>query len=552
MNRSILISLLFIGMLISVFCIAVSLGFLAYYFFTFGSIPSGGPLSDNQSRFDVQFYDIRLAINPENKTISGSTAVYYKSLYDGLSELELDLVDDLEVTEVQNSGGQSLEFKREPYKLYIHLLSPLRKQATSWVTVYYHGEPTQAVLPPWRGGFNWSKDDRGDHWIGVSCQGEGAKVWFPCKDHPSDEPDSAALHITVPKGYYCASNGLLQGIDTTGALSTFHWLTRYPINNYNINISIARYAILQRPYITLSRDTMPVVFYYIPREGARPDCLIDMAVDMLYTYRKYYGEYPFAKEKFGLAENDYLGMEHQTLNAYGNGYRFETLNGHTFDQLMLHEMGHEWWGNKVTAGDWADFWIHEGICTYGEGLYHREKTGEAGYHRYMATVRKRIGNRNPLVPKRNATTSESYNNDIYFKGAYLMHSLRFLTGDSIFFPFLKSLAENPRYTYTHFINTDDFIAEINRASGKNLKPFMDVFLYTTDYPVIEVVRRGDNQYALRLTRPDFELPVEIRTSAGVERVLLSGKPVILISSDEPVVDPNGWYLLTVINKNASS
>ena len=401
----------------------------------------------------------------------------------------------------------------------------------------------EAIRPPWIGGFNWSKDSLGNDWIGVSCQGEGAKIWFPCKDHPSDEPDSAAINITIPEEYYCASNGLLRNISTPRAgFRTFHWFTGYPINNYNINISIGKYEILSREYKALDGRVMPVHYYVLPEARKHADELLGMAVDMLYTYRKYYGEYPFTKEKFAIVHTDYLGMEHQTINAYGNNYRYTESNGIKWDGLMLHEMGHEWWGNKLTAADFADLWLHEGICSYGESLYQLEKAGEDAYHEYMAKTKSKIQNNSPIIPKRNATTLDVYRGDIYTKGAFLMHSLRYILGDSLFFPTLKEFATDSQYTYQNLVTTDDFIQLVNKNAGMDYSKLLNFYLYTTEYPKILIDSTGVDEFQISIPNIDFIIPMEVKLDNQSKRIELSSEPITIHSETKPLVDEKDWFL----------
>ncbi len=511
----------------------------------FGDYPSGGPISNAQSQYDVLFYDIRLSVDPDKQAVRGHTIVRLRLLSDTLSIIELDLLDNLEVSSVTDEQDASRNFTRDGHKLFVRI-PPVKTGSITGLKIHYSGKPLKAFYPPWKGGFNWSKDIDGNPWIGLSCQGEGAKVWIPCKDHPSDEPDSAGIQITIPDHLYCASNGLLDSVTRhPDGQATYHWFTRYPINNYNINISIGNYRILTRNYITLQGDTMPVIFYVLPQNMSKADSLIDMAVDMLYAYRKYFGEYPFAREKFGLADNDYLGMEHQTLNAYGNQYNFDNILGHRFDGLMLHEMGHEWWGNSVTAKDWSDFWIHESFCTYGESLYHLEKTGETGYHEYMSRIRKQIKNSKSITEMRSMTTSESYHPDIYFKGAYMIHSFRHILGDSVFFPMIRTFASSQQYSNHYFVTAEDFMGLVHKASGRNWRPFIEMYLYTTEIPEINMRRISASRYEIKTLNTGFELPIDVRIGEDTRRYMIGPEAVVIVSDDMPEIDSQRWYLKNV-------
>jgi len=436
-----------------------------------------------------------------------------------------------------------LEFEHDDDKLIVNLTNAVNKKGVVDLKVEYEGQPVEAIYPPWIGGFNWSKDTTGADWIGLSCQGEGAKIWFPCKDHPSDEPDSTAINITIPEPYYCASNGLLRNISNPReGYRTFHWITHYPINNYNINISVGKYEVLEKEYITESGESMSVYFYVLPQSLDGAEKHLDMAIDMLYTYRKYYGEYPFSKEKFAIVETDYYGMEHQTVNAYGNKYKYRTVNGVDWDWLMLHEMGHEWWGNKVTMNDWADMWIHEGICTFGEALYHREKGGEIAYHEHLKTIRGRIANKKPIIPKRNANSQEVYSGDIYMKGAHLMHSLRYLLGDSTFFSTLKEFATDSAYTYQNRVVTDDFIELIRKNSEVDYSRFIEDHLHTTKLPQVVVDSLGTNSYAISIPNIDYQLPMDVTTDSGKQRMVLGQDPITVETNIPPIIDEQQWFL----------
>ncbi|MBX7150906.1 M1 family metallopeptidase [bacterium] len=506
-----------------------------------GKYTTGGPLSANQKLFDVTAYDIHLNIHSKDRSLSGYVVVTLKAL-STLSEIELDFLNTFTVSNVDVDGAEA-GFKHQNNKLWIIPDKALIADAKAAIKVNYSGKPLTALYPPWLGGFNWSKDANNDDWIGLSCQGEGAKIWLPCKDHPSDEPDSVTLHITVPDGYYCASNGLLRSVTAEqNGEKTFYWGTNYPINLYNIAINVAKYETVQRAYSTESGLTMPIYYYVLSQNRSRADSLIDMAVDMLYTYRKFFGEYPFVKEKFAVVETDYLGMEHQTINSYGNGYRYQVINGNTFDELMLHEMGHEWWGNKVTVSDWADFWIHEGFATYGEALYHLDKSGETGYHVYINKIMRQIKNNRPIVGGRDVNSFQSYHPDIYNKGAILLHSLRFLLGDSVCFKIIKEFATDSNYIYQRHVSTDDFIRLVELNAGTAYTPFITAFLYTTQIPEIVIVHMNERTYAIRMEGVDFELPMEVRTSAGTQKIMIGQNPVTVTSDTTPIADERNWFL----------
>src|SRR5574341_57471 len=481
----------------------------------FGTYASGGALSTNAAKYDVKYYQLDLKVDPAQKYLSGYVDVVVESVVPAMDTLEFDLIGLYTIGKVERDG-RALAFSHHDHKIKLPLVDKLATGAREKFRIHYAGHPPEATRPPWEGGFNWSKDTNGKPWVGVSCQGEGGKIWWPCKDHPSDEPDSVGINITIPDTLYCAANGLLQEIvPAERGWKTFRWKTRYPVNNYNVSINIGDYAVVRRPYHG-ANGTMDIIFYVLKQDSAKAPALLEMADEFLHFYSRYFGEYPWIKEKFGLAHTYYLGMEHQTINGYGNHFRNNALG---YDWLMLHEMGHEWWGNYVTVRDWADFWIHEGICSYAEALFVNDKFGMEAYHKYVKeNLRRRILNRQPIVPKRDATTSETYNSDIYAKAATMLHTLRYLTGDSLLLDILKTFATDSAYTLHNRVVSQDFIDLVNRKTGQDLTWFFKQYLYTAKPPALEykITRKPDASTELEIRWRDegFRLPVEVRATTG--------------------------------------
>jgi aminopeptidase N len=508
---------------------------------------AGGPLSADQARYDVVYYDLNLKIDPARQYLSGYVDVRFRSCDSALTRLELDLIDRYTV-ERATAGEEALPFTHERNKLFIRLPIPVEKDSLATVRIAYFGKPPVARRPPWDGGFNWDRDARGAPWVGVSCQGEGAKIWWPCKDHPSDEPDSVAINITIPDTLVCASNGLLQGVTDAGdGWRTWHWKTRYPINNYSVTVNIADYVVRRRPY--RGAQAMDIVFYVLPEDTAGAAELLEQAEEMLSFYARRFGEYPFLREKFGLAQTAYYGMEHQTINSYGNRYRNTALG---YDFLLLHEMGHEWWGNYLTADDWADFWLHEGIDIYAEALFIEERYGEAEYLRFFReTARPKIRNRRPIVPHRNATTAEAYSIDVYYKGAYVLHMLRYLLGKAAVDSLLREFLRMPKGRPHNHATTADFIALVERFAGADLRWFFNRYLRQAELPVLRArVEQGQTEttLTLRWLTADFALPVEVavRTPDGERRERLPVGSLELVRHYPPgstvTIDPEGWIL----------
>ncbi len=524
--------------------LVIGITFIYWYYAGFGSrYPSGGKLTPNQAKYDVLFYNIDLEVDAAEESIAGFTIIKIKSLSDNLELLEFDLIDNFDISMIEINNLAINNFTHQNLKLIIMPDQPFYKNDIIKIKVAYSGSPPEAKFPPWNGGFVWDKDDNDNDWISFACQGEGGKIWFPCKDHPSDEPDSVAINITVPDDYFVAANGLLrnESIPKEG-FKTYHWFTAYPINNYLINFGIGKFKTVEKNYMTENGIVIPVIFYVLPEMQSGADSLLDQAIDMLSSYRKFFGEYPWIKEKLGLLNTSFIGMEHQTIIAYGNRYHKRNIAGLSFDNLLLHEMGHEWWGNKVTVKDWADFWIQEGICTYGEALYALDKGGEGAYHEYMAFFQNRVWNSSPVVESKDATSDDAYSSDIYSKGAAFMHTLRFVLGDSIFFPTLKQFATDSAYTFHNFVSTNDLLKLVNKNSGKDLKNLFHLYLYTTDYPEIKIDSVSTNSFQVSIPNIDFKLPMEVSYDGKIDTLMLSDEFIQLTCDTRPIVDEKNWYL----------
>ena len=512
------------------------------------NLRSGGVLKPEQANMDIRHYTIALDVDPVTKTINGSTEIRLNLLRPS-PLLLFDLWHGLTISQVWVNGKKQPFTHTKDNLVRINLPQALPAQ-TATVKISYGGTPGVAERAPWVGGFQWEKDKNGKPWIAVTCQNEGAKIFFPCKDHPSDEPNEGAeLLITVPKGLVATGPGLLQNVTTKGEKSTYHWKTGYTISNYCLVFNVADYAVVKDTYTTIEGNKVPMEYYVLQENKDKAPKLLDLYAQSARILEKYFGEFPWAKERMGLSETPHLGMEHQTNIAYGNQYRYQKLGDKDFDWLLHHEFGHEWWANKVTNKDWAHMWIQEGICSFGDAMAYRELAGEEAYLQHMKKTAEGTQNKVPVVRGDSGVDSDSaYNGDIYGKGAFFMHTLRYLIGDEIFFPTLKKLATDPQYTYDNMVVTDDVEKLFSAASGKNLKPLFHFYLYTTNKLEIGVKKTGDKTYDLRLLNYDGSLPVDVKLSSGTRRLELSKTPVKVDSESMPLVDEKVFYLKKVIQE----
>ena len=516
---------------------------------------SGGPILPEQAAYDVKFYGLDLSIDPSEKFISGSTVVSVEVLsplnlfvlnLDSLFTVKEFYINNKEVNFIHSKGLLRAELENVDFKIGEELTAK----------IYYSGHPFEAQNPPWDDGFVWDTTKSGKPWIGVACQGGGADIWFPCKDHPSDEPDSASLKFTVPNGLFCASNGVLvDSVDNGNNTTTYEWFVSTPINNYDITLNIAPYKKIHYEYTSTAGDTCPVDFYVLPEHYDTAKVFTPQFLDHLKFYEKYCGPYPFRADKFGLAESPYLGMEHQTIIAYGNDYQ---NNEFGFDWLFHHELSHEWWGNLVTAKDWSDFWIHEGIGTYMQALYAEELDGSQGLQDYMNKM-KRFANTEPIKQRGSKTSTESYVPDIYNKGAWMIHTLRYYLGDDMFFKIMRRWAyptpELEKVTdgsQCRFLTSKELVKQTEKLAGQDLSWFFNTYLYSKDVPKLqEDLIKGETENKLILEWKNtadstFIMPVEVQIGDKIMKVDMSkGKEEITFDAGiTPVVDPNDWLLMT--------
>ena len=507
------------------------------------SFTSGGKLRPEQAIMDIRHYTIALDVDPASKGIEGYTLIEF-ILLQPTRVLLFDLLDSFHISTVL-VNHRSLPFEYHNNLIAIHLPVDLPAGRAS-VQVNYSGKPHVARRPPWDDGFIWTHDSTGHPWVAVTAEGTGGKLYFPCKDHPSEEPNEGAeLRITVPEGLVVAGPGLLQRVSHKKGKVTYDWKTNYTINNYSLVFNVARYRVVSREYTTVLGNKVPMQFYVLEEDSAKAGHHLDVLEQTVRSREKYFGEYPWAKEKIGIAETPHLGMEHQTMNAYGNQFRYKKIGGQDFDWLMDHEFGHEWWGNKITVKDWADYWIHEGINSFGDALDIRELEGENGYIRHFQEMAPHFKNKIPLVFGKDLDEESAYQGDIYGKGAFFMHTLRFVMGDPLFFSILKSFATSPGFTYDNLVTTADVESYFCDSSSMDLHPLFNLYLKTTSKLEIAVTKLSQEDYRISLMNLDMTLPLEITTSQGTQRFLVDKKGILLKSSSLPLIDPNTYYLTKI-------
>ncbi len=522
---------------------------------------SGGVLLEEQACYDVQNYHLELEVMPDSKSVDGQLTMLAKVLQ-ASQEIALHLDPALQIQGVFGDiGGEwkPLEYQRPGGVIFIGTERMLADVGSQFrVRVKYAGRPRIAPNPPWDGGFTWS-ESKGKPWFVTSCQGEGGDIWWPCKDHPSDKPESMDLTFTVPAGLVVATNGAHVKTETAGGKTTSQWHVSTPIANYTVALNVGPYVELTRSMDSVAGDKIPIHFWVLEGNEEKGTAFLDEIVDHLTFLEDVCGPYPFRGDKYGVVETPHLGMEHQTIIAYGNRYRGDP--NFDYDWLHHHELAHEWWANLVTAKDWADFWIHEGIGTYMQPLYLERKFGREAYEKKMKLDLLQVLNRSATAPRAPRTTDSIYfaqsgedapGGDIYYKGSWVCHSLRWCLGDETFFKVLRrwaypdpALEKTTDGSATRFATTEELQAIAEKVSGKELGWFFDVYLRRGPLPKL-VEERDGGTLRLSWEAPDglpFPMPVEIVVDGQARRVEVpDGGATVDVGGAKVKVDPRRQML----------
>ena len=518
---------------------------------------TGGPLMFEQAVFDVQSYDVAVNVFPKDKRINGTTTMIARTVIP-TNVIVLDLDTPYTIASVTD-GTKDYKYQNKDGRIWIWF--PATKQVGEEIktVIKYSGTPRVAPKPPWIGGFMWEKTPNGADWISVALQNDGADLLFPCKDHPSDKPAMAAMHITVPDPLIASGPGKLEGVKkNSDGTSTYNWRMTNPIANYSIVFNAAPYKIVEDKYKSVDGTTMPIFFYVIPEDENKAAGLIAEQKKYLAYYEKYLGPYPFRSQKVGIVETPHLGMEHSTDIAYGNKFKYAEDGT---DWLLLHEFGHEYWANLVTASDWRDFWIHEGFQSYMDSLYQEYLHGKDAYFTAMKNRRKSIRNMQPVAPREPKIAYQVYmaepdylksDGDIYGKGALILHSLRYLIGDDAFFRALHRMAyptkELEKLTdgrQERLVNTDDFLTIAEEESKMDLDWFFELYLRQPKLPKLVTDVSGSTMNFRWETPNDirFPMPIDVVINGKTQRVeMKDGRGSINFSGSAPTIDPNGWVL----------
>lgn len=468
-----------------------------------------GKLNNNRSWFDVSMYDITLRVNPEAKSIAGSNIVFYKVLKPERT-MQLDLHPNIRIDSI-TANHRRLTFKRDSSVILVSMPRQ-KKNALQSITVYFSGNPLEAKRAPWDGGFVFTRDSNQRHWVGLACEGIGASVWLPCKDHFSDEADSVNMHLQVPEGLTGVSNGRFTGSEKAdGGYTQFNWKVRYPINNYNISVNAGYYTHFSDEYKARYNniDTpLSLDYYVLDYNRLRAKKHFTQVKGMMNCYERHFGPYPFWNDGYKLVETPYWGMEHQSCVAYGNDYSNTRWD---FDFIIIHESGHEWFGNSLTSIDPAELWLHESFTTHAEAVYIECVQSRDAALKYLKMQKRNIENKQPMIGVSGVNFHHS-DNDIYYKGSWMLFTIRnVIDNDSLWFNTLKEYCNTFRYRN---LTTKECIDFFCSRTGKPLQKIFEQYLTQAQLPVLEYsLKEGDNgmlelRYRWQNVVNGFEMPVK--------------------------------------------
>lgn len=506
-----------------------------------------GSITPERAWWNLLHYDLQVTPNLDSKTITGQVDMLFEVLQKG-KKLQIDLQEPLVLDSVL-WNNQSLSFERDGNAFLIAFKKEFKKGTKQMITMHYHGKPREARNPPWDGGVTWTKDAAGNAFVSTSCQGLGASVWWPCKDHQYDEPEQGVtVSITTPDTLMDVSNGRLEGVKTNEAAhtKTWKWVVKNPINNYSLSMNIGKYEHFSD---TLQGEAgvLDLNFYPLSCHVSEAKTQFQQAKPMIHCFEYWLGKYPFYEDGYKLLEVPYLGMEHQSAVTYGNkfknGYLGRDLSGTgwglKWDFIIIHESGHEWFGNNITTKDIADMWVHEGFTNYTETLFTQWISGRQAAYEYNYGIRKNISNREPIIGVYHVQNQGG--NDMYYKGSNMIQTIRnSMNNDEQFRMMLRQL--NKEF-YHQTVTTLDIQSVMEKFAGYPLKPVFDQYLRNTEIPVLELQYSKDQKqvnYRWANCLSSFNLPIFLKTDkADLKLEPISGtwKTLNLMEEQKAFLNP---------------
>ncbi len=514
------------------------------------TLKTGGEIPERQQNLSISHATLAFSFDFDKEILFGDTTLTLQAP-SPQQEISVDLDTRFAIESVWLNGTKLPEqqFSNPEGELIVSPNSDVAFPAT--LRVVYSGHPRTPIRAPWDGGVMWEETPDGHPWLATAVQGEGCDLFWPCIDQPYGEPATTELLITVPKPLVAASNGVLIDTQEKGNDRTFHWKTKSMHNTYGIALNIAPYEKLTQNFTSIYGNTYPLTYYHLPENEDKAKALFAELPEMITFFERMIGPYPFADEKVGIVQTPHLGMEHQTINAYGNEYRKDDAG---YDWLMQHEFAHEWFGNQLTNDNWDHMWLHEGFGTYMQPLYAQYLHGNEAYFVKLNAQRKGLANAHPIVSNELMSEEDVYEKgpagDIYAKGSWVIHTLRGLMGDEDFFRSVTELVygrvdPKPGNFKPIFANTQDFIDIVNKNSTHNLDWFFDVYLFSAALPKLDVARTENDVTFTWKTEGDlpFPMPLEVSINGKVTTLDMQNQTSLTVSQyDVVIADPNSKVL----------
>jgi aminopeptidase N len=487
-----------------------------------------GSIGAGRSWWDVQHYHITVQPDYQQQTIQGRNIIEVAyTTAEAIMQIDLQMPMEIDSLFADTRAGvrQALSFTREGNVYWVDTKNLTGKK----LDIFFHGKPRKAVNAPWDGGWIWKKDSQGNPWMSVACQGLGASVWYPCKDHQSDEPNRGAqLSVIVPGDLVAVGNGRnIEQTKLANGLVRWTWEVKSPINTYNIVPYIGKYAHFSEVYAGL-KGNLDCDYWVLEANLEKAKTQFTQVKSMLQCFEHWFGPYPFYEDSYKLVESPHLGMEHQSAVAYGNQYKNGYLGtdlsgsgwGKKWDYILIHESGHEWFANSISTQDIADMWVHEGFTDYSETLYTECLFGKEAGADYVTGLRKGIQNDKPIIGPYGV--NEEGSGDMYSKGANIIHTIRtMMNNDEQFRQMLVSMNKKFYHQTITSAMVEQYIIDYTKLP---LQKFFHQYLRTTQIPMLRY-RWTNNKWECKWenTVPDFRMKTKL---------LINDKPIWVDVTDE--------------------
>ena len=475
-----------------------------------------GEYGRHRANNDLLYYTLDVRVDPDRKLISGKNSIRFRMLQDD-TRIQIDLHANLNVDRIM-LGATSLKFTREINAVFIDFPETLRSGREYSIDFHYSGTPVETGR---FGGIAFRKDPDGNHWVNTACEGEGSSIWWPSKDQWRDEPEAMELRVAVPSTLVDVSNGRFTGkTDLGDGYTRWDWRIHYPINSYNVSLNIGNYV-----HFGEKKGDLTLDYYVLPGSLEKAKVQFAQAKPMIEAYEKVFGEYPFVKDGYKLIEVPYSGMEHQSAVTYGNrwanGYLERDWTGVgvslKFDFIVIHESGHEWFGNAVSAADVSDMWIHEGWTTYLEVIYVEELFGASDALKYANGLKEKVRNTEPIITQRGVHRTPPQ--DMYFKGALFLHTLRNVVNDDAkWWAALRDVYQKFKYQN---IMTEELMQFMNQRLGMNLTPIFNQYLRRSQLPTLQLAfnaAEGIVSYRWQADERDFAMPIRVGSQGNWQTI----------------------------------